>query len=82
MSINNAVGPDGNGTLEGDIRTYNCTGNYMWSDKNAGVKNTVCQTSGKWSTIAEQCKRVFDMHLLTSFLMFSYVKGSRMLETF
>ena len=53
--ISNADGPIGNGSSEGDVRSYNCSGDFMWRDGTSGLKNLTCTSSGQWTGIAEKC---------------------------
>ena len=65
----NALGPNGNGTLEGDVRTFDCNGNYKWSDRTLGEKAVTCLASGEWSLILESCT---SMHITNAGMWITY----------
>ena len=63
--IENADGPSGSGSLEGEMRTFSCSGDFIWDDLSTAIKNSTCLAAGNWSVISERCKSrlfVLDFH--------------------
>ena len=58
QQIEGAVGPSGSGSLEGDSRTYECIGDFMWSDLTTGAKISTCLANGQFRLIIETCKSI------------------------
>ena len=54
--IEGAVGPSGSGSLEGESRTYDCSGDFMWSDLTTWQKISTCLANGEFGLILETCK--------------------------
>ena len=57
-NITNSDGPKGSGVLEGDTRTYDCGGKFLWTDKTNETKYIECQSDGVWTEISLICKSV------------------------